>query len=804
MQSLRLLPGSLLSTALLLALPLPLVAAQTDERSPLDEALARAGERAPAWMAAIDGARSGGGEAAADLAFLVSYMPTHDLVELDPAWVAADAALAREAWTSAPWHDQVPVEIYRDAILPYANVDEPREDWRPGLRERFLGLVAECTTPGEAAQVLNREIFGALEVKYSTKRRRANQAPSETIEQGLASCTGLSILLADACRAVGVPARLAGIGAWPHKNGNHTWVEVWDGEAWRFTGAAEYSADGLDRAWFVGDARHAVAGHPLNAVMATQWRAGEATFHLPWAPDATFVNAVDVSARYAPQQEREEPVGLPETLPLRVRVWDGDERVEAEVTITRLDVKGKRATLSGRSKGAQADLNDMLEFDVPTFSRWRVRATVDGARVSWDVPSMTGTTLVDLYRSGEVGMEMAQVAGLAEAIGTAFATLRAGESIDLSAFDAVARHAPESLRGTAQHRLWRTEGLHDDLVADHEQRIVRTADRESPYTIKNVGPVNPRAKHLPLVIAMHGGGGAPQEVNDQQWRHMQIYYKDHPEASNYLYVALRAPNNTWNGVYDDAIVPLIERLIRQLVICEHVDPRRVYTLGYSHGGYGAWVIGPKAPDLFAGVHSSAAAATDGETRHENLANLRFSFMYGELDTAYGRFERSERSAQLLAELREASGGALYPYEAWMIEGNGHGGLPDRDILPEFLQRRRTAVPTRLVWHTTDDRIDDHWWLHLPEPVSDAVLEATLDRGRNRIELQVTGVEQVELWLDERHVNPNEPLELVVNGGEPRRIELTPTANALIETMWARADPERSATMRVAVEIPQGE
>ena len=125
------------------------------------------------------------------------------------------------------------------------------------MRERARKIVKGCKTPGEAAQLLNKELFRQFGVKYSTQRRKANQSPSESIEQGLASCTGLSILLVDACRSVNVPARLVGVPSWTTKRGNHTWVEVWDDGNWHFTGAAEYDAAGLDKAWFVGDASKA-------------------------------------------------------------------------------------------------------------------------------------------------------------------------------------------------------------------------------------------------------------------------------------------------------------------------------------------------------------------------------------------------------------------------------------------------------------------------------------------------------------------------------------------------------------------
>ena len=92
---------------------------------------------------------------------------------------------------------------------------------------------------------------------------------------------------------------------------------------------------------------------------------------------------------------------------------------------------------------------------------------------------------------------------------------------------------------------------------------------------------------------MHGGGGAPKQVNDSQWRQMQKYYRDHPEAGGYLYLALRAPNDEWNGFYADYVYPLIDELIRQFRLFGDIDPNKVFIMGYSHGGYGAYAIGPE-------------------------------------------------------------------------------------------------------------------------------------------------------------------------------------------------------------------
>jgi len=102
---------------------------------------------------------------------------------------------------------------------------------------------------------------------------------------------------------------------------------------------------------------------------------------------------------------------------------------------------------------------------------------------------------------------------------------------------------------------------------------VRSGQHVSPYTVKTVGQRPP--KGWALFIAMHGGGGAPQELNDSQWRHMQIYYRDHPEVDGYRYLALRAPNNEWNGFYTSYIYPLIANLIEQFLLFGDVDPDKV-------------------------------------------------------------------------------------------------------------------------------------------------------------------------------------------------------------------------------------
>ena len=155
--------------------------------------------------------------------FLLEHLPDADAKALDARFLLREVGQAHAARAAVPWGAQLADGLFLGYVLPYAQANEAREDWRTDFARRFLPLVRDCSTPGEAALRLNAAIFGLLGVHYSTARARADQAPSASIAQGKASCTGLSILLADACRACCVPARLVSV-RWPHKDGNHTWV----------------------------------------------------------------------------------------------------------------------------------------------------------------------------------------------------------------------------------------------------------------------------------------------------------------------------------------------------------------------------------------------------------------------------------------------------------------------------------------------------------------------------------------------------------------------------------------------------
>ncbi|MFO0065000.1 MAG: transglutaminase domain-containing protein, partial [Pirellulaceae bacterium] len=319
----------------------------------LMESLQRVPQRIEEWREAI---ASSPVEQRPSMEFLLEHMPLGDLQTLPSEYLRRNTQLAHEAWQQSPWQDQIPKEVFLNAILPYANINERRDDWREQLRSKVKPMIAEAKSLSEAAALLNQKVFPEFKVRYSTQRRRADQSPLESMESGLASCTGLSVLLIDACRALAIPARFVGTPLWTDGSGNHSWVEVWDGD-WKFTGAAEPTGSQLNQAWFVDRASTAIAEDPRHAIYAVSYRKTPLTFPMVWAAEDQQISAVNVTSRY---QRLGQPI--PEGFFIgRLSVRDPSGRRVA-VSVRVLDPEGKEVQ-QGRTRDESFDTND--HFSVP-------------------------------------------------------------------------------------------------------------------------------------------------------------------------------------------------------------------------------------------------------------------------------------------------------------------------------------------------------------------------------------------------------------------------------------------------------
>jgi poly(3-hydroxybutyrate) depolymerase len=367
-----------------------------------------------------------------------------------------------------------------------------------------------------------------------------------------------------------------------------------------------------------------------------------------------------------------------------------------------------------------------------------------------------------------------------------------------------------------------------------------TLNRTLRYAAKRAGEMP--AAGYPLFIALHGGGGAPPEINDRGWDHMKVYYAG--SITNGLYVAPRGVSDTWNLHFQGESFALYDRLIENMIQFEDADPNRVYLLGYSAGGDGVYQIAPRMADRFAAADMSAGHHNGISPL--NLCNLPFLIQGGELDQAYGRHRSFAEYAQRLDALaRQYPGG--YVHELFLHRGRGHGVLDNHSgrALQEIIEnpsdwlqggevrtRRqntnaidwllrfvRNPYPTQIVWEVavnanrsgigqdaqalwlTPSRGRQLYWLDLSAAWDTASntnrIVARLDREKNAI--SVEGAEgRLDLLLAGAMLDLARPVQVRVDG-QTLRVTPRPNLRHLVRTVAERGDPNYAFEARIRLE-----
>lgn len=335
------------------------------------------------------------------MAFLISYMPERDAKSLSADFLLENVEYAYKARAEFPWAKEVPDSVFLNDVVAYANLNENRESWRKDFYERFKKYVAPCKTMREAIDSVNKNVRNELLVDYNTKREKPDQAPYESMRQHMASCSGLSILLTDAFRAVGIPSRVAGTPAWHDDRGNHNWNEVWIDGQWRFT--EYYPSDDLDQSWFLTDAGKAIKEDVRKAIYAASFKPTGCYFPLVWDENIRYVHAENVTDRYT-SLYRAQLSAMPADgshVALRVMVFKDKDHAEAsgDRVATNLDVfKGDKQLYGGRSTGATQDMNDVLTFNVEKNQQYIVKfMNGKGEMQTQTVDVGDNTTTLKLY-----------------------------------------------------------------------------------------------------------------------------------------------------------------------------------------------------------------------------------------------------------------------------------------------------------------------------------------------------------------------------------------------------------------------
>jgi hypothetical protein len=325
------------------------------------------------------------------------------------------------------------------------------------------------------------------------------------------------------------------------------------------------------------------------------------------------------------------------------------------------------------------------------------------------------------------------------------------------------------------------ETLRAERAQEMKLQVLQHEGFKMPFYMKIFGKGAKEGRRL--FISMHGGGGAPASVNNRQWDNQKTLYA--PEEG--IYVAPRAPTDTWNLWHQAHIDTLFKRLIQNMVHFHDVNPDRVYLMGYSAGGDGVYQLAPRIADYFAAA--SMMAGHPNESSPLGLRNLPFALFMGGKDAAYNRNQVAADWKQRLMALQTKDSEG-YPHWVKVFPEHGHWMQHEDAVgIPWMSKYRRNKLPERIVWKQDDVLHERFYWLHMPASACKPRAEVIVSRKGQVFTIEKAEVKQLTIRLSDAMADLDQPIivrlqqgDVLFQGRSVRRIK------TLVRTLLERGDP----------------
>ena len=295
-----------------------------------------------------------------------------------------------------------------------------------------------------------------------------------------------------------------------------------------------------------------------------------------------------------------------------------------------------------------------------------------------------------------------------------------------------------------------------------ENRILEFDNLKMPfyYSIFGDKPSDGRS----LFISLHGGGATTVAQNNQQYNNQKHLYDIAMKNIEAVYLAPRAPTNTWNLWHESHIDDFINIIIQMAVVELDVNPNKVYLLGSSAGGDGVYQLTPRMADRFA-----AASMMTGHPNNASplgLRNTPFAIHVGELDDAYDRNLVAKQWGEQLDSLQlDDSEG--YIHDIHIHKNTGHGlYLKDSIALPWMKQYIRNPIPQKIVWKQGNVHHNSFYWLGIPEKQNEnSKIVVAYNKTLNEINIIENSCDSIQLLLNDEMLNLDNPVSIKYQGKE---------------------------------------
>lgn len=326
----------------------------------------------------------------------------------------------------------------------------------------------------------------------------------------------------------------------------------------------------------------------------------------------------------------------------------------------------------------------------------------------------------------------------------------------------------------------------------YTNKEVRSGDLVMPLAWTVYAPEG--ADDLALYISLHGGGGAPPQLNDGQWRNQQVLYR----PQNAVYLCPRAPFNTWDLHFKPELDEFYHRIIQMAVTHLHVNPNKVYVMGYSAGGDGVWRLGPRMADTWAAA--SMMAGHPGDVSLVSLRNTPFMIWCGANDAAYNRNAECAARIAVMDSLHRADPEG-YMLEGHIVPDKGHWmDRVDTAAVTWMAQFTRNPYPKRIVWQQGDAMHEHFYWLSAPADELAKGKEVRAEVNGNTIRITRCDYSSLTLSLCDAMLDLDQPIKVVYQDKTLFEGRVERRASTLHRTLFTRGDPAYIFPVQIHVSL----
>lgn len=317
----------------------------------------------------------------------------------------------------------------------------------------------------------------------------------------------------------------------------------------------------------------------------------------------------------------------------------------------------------------------------------------------------------------------------------------------------------------------------------------------------------------PFYLYLHGSGPKQQE-----WQTGLLLARRFADAPSVYFIPQIPNEGEWYRWWQRGKQWAWERLLRQLMLLDVINPNQLYVLGISEGGYGSQRLASFYADYWAAAGPMAGGEPLKNAPAENLSNVGFCLRTGANDMGFYRNKLTRYTAQALDSLED-----LHP------EGYRHKVelIPDRQHFIDYSPTTpwlslftRNPHPKHFIWEDfeMDGRHRTGFYNIKVLKRPDAVLRTRYDVNihDNEVDISVENVhytateldpqwgielkskrtyEQASsgcflLFLSEDQVDFSKLLTVRVNGQNVYRRKPSLNVQAMAESLATFSDPER--------------